>query len=91
MKTFTATQPLQLVIGQPYNVSEVQNATGFPLGAASGGVSEAVALLHNEEGAFFGSEDFAGSGLYFHGRSNQPFVVSYTIVGKIVDPTPLQQ
>jgi hypothetical protein len=33
--------------------------------------------------------DFAGSAVYFHSRSNEPFTVAYTIVGKTVDPTPL--
>ena len=87
--TYTASQPLQLLVVQPFNASTIQNATGFPLGAGVGGYPESVAILHNEEGAFFGSENFAGSGLYFHSRSSQPFVVSYTIVGELVDPTPL--
>ena len=88
--TYTASQPLQLLVVQPFNASTIQNATGLPLGAGVVGYPESVAILHNEEGAFFGSENFAGSGLYFHSRSSQPFVVSYTIVGELVDPTPLR-
>jgi hypothetical protein len=45
--TYTASQSLQVVVGQPFNASMTQNATGFPLGAGFGGVSGAVALLHN--------------------------------------------
>ena len=36
-----------------------------------------------------GFVDFAGSTVYFHSRSNEPFTVAYTIVSKTVDPTPL--
>ncbi len=85
--TFTASQPLQVIVVQPFNQTVAQNTTGVPVGAAE--TENAVALLHNEEGAFFANDIFAGSGLYFHSRSSQPFTISYTIVGKIVDLMPL--
>lgn len=90
MVTFTASQPLQVIVGQPpLNSTAAQNASGAPVGAAEAG--DPVTLLHNEQGAFFANDQFAGSDLYFHGRSNQPFTVSYTIVGKLLDPIPLPQ
>ena len=85
--TFTASQPLQVIVVQPFNQTEAQSTTGVPVGAAE--TENAVTLLHNEEGAFFANNIFAGSSLYFHSRSSQPFTVSYTIVGKLVDPMPL--
>ena len=88
--TFTASQPLQVIVIQPFNQTTTQNTTGVPVGVAETG-ENTVALLQNEEGAFFANNIFAGSGLYFHSRSSQPFTVSYIIVGKMIDPMPLPQ
>jgi hypothetical protein len=45
--TFTASQPLQVIVVQPFNQTVTQNITGVPVGAAETG-ENAVSLLHNE-------------------------------------------
>lgn len=45
--TFTASQPLQVIVVQPFNQTVTQNTTIVPVGAAETG-ENAVSLLHKE-------------------------------------------
>lgn len=54
---------------------------------SEGGV--AVGGSHMLEDEIADHVEFAGSAVYFHSRSNEPFTVAYTVVGKTVEPTPL--
>jgi len=72
---------------QPLNTIVTQNATAVPLANVEG--KTAVSDPHILENEVAGQIDFAGSDVYFHSRSNEPFIVAYTIVGKIVDLLPL--
>jgi hypothetical protein len=55
------------------------------------GQDQAIALIHEVEGDQFDNLNFAGSALAFHSRTNQNFTITYTIVGELVEPTPLPQ
>ena len=71
---------------QPLNATVTQNLT-TPLANMEGGF--AVSGSHILEDQIADHVDIAGSAVYFHSRSNEPFTVAYTIVGKTVEPTPL--
>jgi len=53
------------------------------------GTDTAITLLHEFEGDRFANEVFAGKSLALHSRSPQPFTVSFTEVGEVLDPLPL--
>lgn len=72
---------------QPLNTTVTQNATAVPLTNIEG--EFAVSGSHILEGAVADNVDFAGSAVYFHSRSSEPFTVAYTAVGKTVEPTPV--
>lgn len=63
------------------------NATALPL--TSTGTNFAGSFPHSLQGELTRKQEFAGSSVYFHSQSNVPFVVSYTIVGKLVDKIPV--
>jgi hypothetical protein len=85
--SYSASTPINVFVMQPLNTTVTQNATAVPLANVEG--KTAVSGSHILEDEVAGHVDFAGSGVYFHSRSNEPFTVAYTIVGKTVDPTPL--
>ena len=84
--SYSASRPINVFVMQPLNTTVTQNATSVPLNVEG---NVAVSGSHILEDEIADHVDFAGSGVYFHGRSSEPFTVSYTIVGKTVDPTPL--
>lgn len=85
--TYTASLPVEVVVLQPFNQTMTANATATPLIVPE--TETAITLLHEFEGARFANEVFAGKSLALHSRSPQPFIVSYTAVGEVIDPTPL--
>jgi hypothetical protein len=92
--TYTSSHPVEVVILQQFN----QNQT-TPTGGGEGGNTavplltpgqeEAITLIHEFESDQFDNLNFAGSALAFHSRTNENFTVTYTIVGELVEPTPL--
>lgn len=86
--TFTSSIPLEAVVLQPFNQTSTQNATALPLNVPD--TNTAITLLHELEGSRFANDVFAGKSLVLHSRSPQPFVVSYTVIGEVVEPTPLR-
>jgi hypothetical protein len=85
--SYSASTPVNVFVVQPLNTTVTQNATAVPLSNTEG--KFAVSGSHILEDEVADNVDFAGSAVYFHSRSNEPFTVAYTIVGKTVDPTPL--
>ena len=85
--SYSASRPVNVFVIQPLNTTVTLNATSVPLVNMEGGF--AVSGSHFLEDEIADNIDFAGSAVYFHSRSNEPFTVAYTIVGKVVDPTPL--
>ncbi len=85
--TYSASTPVNVYVMLPLNTTVTQNATAVPLANVEG--KTAVGGSHILEDEVANHVDFAGSGVYFHSRSNEQFTVAYTIVGKIVDPTPI--
>jgi hypothetical protein len=85
--SYSASTPVNVFVVQPLNTTVTQNATAVPLSNTEG--EFAVSGSHILEDEVADNADFAGSAVYFHSRSNEPFTVAYTIVGKTVDPTPL--
>jgi len=85
--SYSASTPINVFVMQPLNTTGTQNATAVPLANVEG--KTAVGGSHILEDEVADHIEFAGSGVYFHSRSNEPFTVAYTIVGKTVDPTPL--
>jgi hypothetical protein len=55
------------------------------------GQEEAITLIHEFEGDQFDKLNFAGSALAFHSRTNENFTVTYTIIGELVESTPIPQ
>jgi hypothetical protein len=85
--SYSASAPVNVFVMQPLNTTVTQNATAVPLSNMEGGFSVSGSHILNAEVA--DHVDFAGSAVYFHSRSNEPFTVAYTAVGKTVEPTPL--
>jgi hypothetical protein len=85
--SYSASTPVAVLALQSINQSIAQNATGLPLTFAS--TNFTVSFAHSLDGEIAGNQDFAGSSLYFHSESNAPFIVSYTVVGKLVEKSPV--
>ena len=85
--SYSASTPINVFVMQPLNTTVTQNSTAVPLANVEGKTAVSGSQILEDEVA--GHEDFAGTGVYFHSRSSEPFTVAYTIVGKTVDPTPL--
>jgi hypothetical protein len=85
--SYSASTPVNVFVMQPLNTTVTQNATAVPLANVEGGF--AVSGSHILEDEVADNVEFAGSAVYFHSRSNEPFTVAYTVVGKTVNPTPL--
>ena len=83
--TFTASVPVEVNILQP---AVVGNTTGAePLSVP--GLNGTITALDFDEPKRFNSVAFTGSEVILMQRSNQPFSVSYSIVGEALDPEPL--
>lgn len=90
--TYTSSHPVEVIIFQQFNLNQTttggeEGGTVTPLLTPS--QEEAIALIHELEGDQFDNLNFAGSSLWFHSRNPEPFTVTYTIVGELVEPTPL--
>jgi hypothetical protein len=85
--SYSASNPVNVFVMQPLNTTITQNATAIPLANVEGGF--AVSGSHILDPEVADNVDFAGSAVYFHSRSSEPFTVAYTAVGKTVEPTPL--
>jgi hypothetical protein len=88
--TYTSSRPVEVVILQQFNLNQTATGGGdTPLPLLAPGQEEAITLIHELEGDQFDNLNFAGSVLAFHSRTPEPFTVTYTIVGELVEPTPL--
>ncbi len=90
--TYTSSHPIEVIVLQQFNQNQTtggEEDTALPL--LTPGQEEAITLIHEFEGDQFDNLNFAGSALSFHSRTNEPFTVTYTIVGELVEPTPLPQ
>ena len=87
--TYTSSHPVEVVILQQFNQTTITNNTATPL--IIPGQDQAITLIHELEGDQFDNLNFAGSALAFHSRTNENFTVTYTIIGELVEPTPLPQ
>lgn len=87
--TYTSSHPVEVVVLQQFNQTTVEEGRAVPLLAP--GQEEAITLLHEIEGDQFDNVNFAGSALAFHSRTNENFTVTYTVVGELIEPTPLPQ
>ena len=85
--SYSASRPVSVFVMQPLNTTVTQNATSVPIANVEGGFAVSGSQILDDE--VTGDEQFAGSAVYFHSRSSEPFTVAYTIVGKTVEPTPL--
>jgi hypothetical protein len=85
--SYSASAPVNVFVMQPLNKTVTENATAVPLSNLEGGF--AVSGSHILDSQVADNVDFAGSAVYFHSRSSEPFTVAYTTVGKVVEPTPL--
>jgi hypothetical protein len=85
--SYTASKPVNVFITQPLNTTITQNATSVPLANIEGGFAVGGSNILEDEIA--DNVDFAGSAVYFHSRSSEPFTIAYTAVGKVVEPKPL--
>jgi hypothetical protein len=85
--SYTASSPVNVFVMQPLNTTVIQNATSVPLANIEGEFAVSGSHILNAEVA--DNVDFAGSAVYFHSRSSEPFTVAYTAVGKTVESTPV--
>jgi hypothetical protein len=83
--TYTASQPVEVVVLQSYNAGANSTETGEPLNAPFGDGKVAISLMKqfNDSPVNAGSFVFAGNALAFHNLEGKPFVVTYTIYGDV--------
>lgn len=94
--TYTSSHPIEVVVLQQFNKNQTTTGTGGEGGNTAvplltPGQEEAITLIHEFEGDQFDNLNFAGSALAFHSRTNENFTVTYTIIGELVEHTPLPQ
>jgi hypothetical protein len=85
--SYSASTPVAVLTLQPIDPYIGQNATTLPLTFAD--INFTVSFAHSLQGEIAGNQDFAGSSVYFHSQSSAPFIVSYTVVGKVVNKAPV--
>lgn len=85
--SFTASQPVEVVMLHPYQSGENTTETGEPLNAPFGDGKVAISLMKQftDSPVSSGSFVFAGNALAFHNIEGKPFVITYTVDGHI-DP-----
>ena len=83
--TYTASQPVEVVVLQTYKAGLNSTETGEPLNAPFGDGKVAISLMKqfNDSPVNAGSFVFAGNALAFHNLEGKPFVVTYTIYGDV--------
>jgi hypothetical protein len=79
--TYTASQPVEVVVLQSYNAGTNSTETGEPLNAPFGDGKVAISLMKqfNDSPVNAGSFVFAGNALAFHTLDGKPFVITYTV------------
>ena len=79
--TYTASQPVEVVVLQSYKAGANSTETGEPLNAPFGDGKVAISLMKqfNDSPINAGSFVFAGNALAFHTLDGKPFVITYTI------------
>jgi hypothetical protein len=84
--TYTSSSPVEVEVLQPVatNVSGAQPSS-LP------GLNASIASLDFDEPKRLNSVVFTGSQLILLHSSPEPFTVSYSIVGEVLDPEPLPQ
>jgi hypothetical protein len=89
--TFTASQPVEVVVLHGYTPSQTPDQThGEPLNAPFGNGKVAISLMKKftDSPINAGSFAFAGNALAFHTLDGKPFTVTYTIDAEVKSPTP---
>jgi hypothetical protein len=83
--SFTASQPVEVVILHPYKTGSNTTETGEPLNAPFGDGKVAISLMKQftDSPVNAGSFVFAGNALAFHNIEGKPFTITYTIDGKV--------
>jgi hypothetical protein len=83
--SFTASQPVEVVMLHPYTSGVNTTETGEPLNAPFGDGKVAISLMKQftDSPVSAGSLVFAGNALAFHNIEGKPFVITYTIDGDI--------
>ncbi len=83
--SFTASQPVEVVMLHPYTSGVNTTDTGEPLNAPFGDGKVAISLMKQftDSPVNAGSFVFAGNALAFHTLDGKPFVITYTIDGDI--------
>jgi hypothetical protein len=83
--TYTASQPVEVVVLQSYKAGANSTETGEPLNAPFGDGKVAISLMKqfNDSPVNAGSFVFAGNALAFHTLDGKPFVITYTIDGDV--------
>src|SRR5919112_6358225 len=84
--TFSASQPVEVVVLHGYNPSQTPDQThGEPLNAPFGNGKVAISLMKKftDSPINAGSFAFAGNALAFHTLDGKPFTVTYTIDAEV--------
>ena len=90
MFTYTASQPVEVVVLHPFNASATDQPHGKPLNAPFKNGKVAISLMKEITGATnAGSLDFSGSALALHNIDGKPFSATYSVTGWVTAPTPL--
>jgi hypothetical protein len=83
--TFSASQPVEVVVLHGYNPSVVNQTAGEPLTAPFGDGQVAISLMKQftDSPINAGSLAFTGNALAFHNLEGKPFSVTYTVDAEI--------
>jgi hypothetical protein len=83
--SFTASQPVEVVMLHMYKPVANSTDTGEPLNAPFGDGKVAISLTKQftDSPVSSGSFVFAGNALAFHNLEGKPFVITYTIDGQV--------
>ncbi len=88
--TYTASQPVEVVVLHSLNASATDSDHGVPLNAPFKNGKVAISLMKEFTGATnAGSLNFAGSALALHNIDGKHFSVTYSVVGSVDSPTPV--
>jgi len=87
--SFTASQPVEVVMLHMYQPVANSSDTGEPLNAPFGDGKVAISLMKQftDSPVNAGSFVFAGNALAFHNLEGKPFVITYTIDGDVSSTT----
>jgi|SRR5581483_11313784 hypothetical protein len=87
--TWTASQPVEIVVLHQYNSTGVDDSHGEPLNAPFGDGKVAISLYKTNSNtpAAGGSTHFTGSAFAFHTLSGKPFTVTYSVKATALQPS----